>query len=213
MGMSQELVDHVLEPFVQGEDSNKKGTGLGLYITSELIKKMDGVLEIESEIDKGTKMTVTLIADRCDLSEAAPAISKELMDWEKADFTEKRVLLVEDNEINSEIAILQMQSLGLLVDHAWDGKEAVAMVMDSEEFTYDMIFMDIMMPEMDGLEATRKIRQLVRKDVKTMPIVAMTANAFAEDVNRSIESGMNAHMSKPFEKKDMVQILIRYMNK
>lgn len=160
MGMSQELVDHVLEPFVQGEDSNKKGTGLGLYITSELIKKMDGVLEIESEI-----------------------------------------------------AILQMQSLGLLVDHAWDGKEAVAMVMDSEEFTYDMIFMDIMMPEMDGLEATRKIRQLVRKDVKTMPIVAMTANAFAEDVNRSIESGMNAHMSKPFEKKDMVQILIRYMNK
>ncbi len=213
MGMSQELVDHVLEPFVQGEDSNKKGTGLGLYITSELIKKMDGVLEIESEIDKGTKMTVTLIADRCDLSEAAPAISKELMDWEKADFTEKRVLLVEDNEINSEIAILQMQSLGLLVDHAWDGKEAVAMVMDSEEFTYDMIFMDIMMPEMDGLEATRKIRQLVRKDVKTMPIVAMTANAFAEDVNRSIESGMNAHMSKSFEKKDMVQILIRYMNK
>lgn len=213
MGMSQELVDHVLEPFVQGEDSNKKGTGLGLYITSELIKKMDGVLEIESEIDKGTKMTVTLIADRCDLSEAAPAISKELMDWEKADFTEKRVLLVEDNEINSEIAILQMQSLELLVDHAWDGKEAVAMVMDSEEFTYDMIFMDIMMPEMDGLEATRKIRQLVRKDVKTMPIVAMTANAFAEDVNRSIESGMNAHMSKPFEKKDMVQILIRYMNK
>ena len=121
-----------------------------------------------------------------------------------------KILLVDDEKDILEIVGYNLSQEGYQIFTAANGKEAIA---KAKKEIPDLIIMDVMMPEMDGLEATRKIRQLVRKDVKTMPIVAMTANAFAEDVNRSIESGMNAHMSKPFEKKDMVQILIRYMNK
>ena len=111
--------------------------------------------------------------------------------------------------INMQIATLQLEKTGIKVEQAMDGQMAINMFEDHEEGYYDIIFMDVMMPVMDGLTATKQIRSLARPDAKTVPIVAMTANAFAEDIHKSLDSGMNYHLSKPFEKKQLLEILVK----
>ena len=123
----------------------------------------------------------------------------------------KHVLVVEDNELNSEIMCTILKDEGMVVDTAFDGQQAVDIIRESAEYEYDLIFMDIMMPKMDGLEATREIRNIGRADCNTVPIIAMSANAFEEDVKKSIASGMNAHLSKPLDIVNMMDVMQKYL--
>lgn len=197
LGMSEAFVEHAFEPFAQEErSSNAKysGTGLGLAIVKELVERMGGEISLESRIDKGTTFTLTIPF----LVDHAPVI-KEEEQKEQIDLTGKKALLVEDNELNMEIATFLLEKEGLIVVTAENGKEAVERFAASEEGEYSILFMDIMMPVMGGLEATEKIRSLARKDAKTVPIIAMSANAFQDDVARSLKAGMNDHLMKPLE--------------
>ena len=146
-----------------------------------------------------------------ELSEDREGMEPVRPGW-KADYRDKRVLLAEDNEINREIARELVGESGVVIEEACDGAEAVRMVRESEEGYYDLILMDIQMPEMDGYEATREIRALERQDVKRLPIVAMTANAFAEDVQAACRAGMNAHLAKPIDLNELERILIQYLS-
>ena len=123
----------------------------------------------------------------------------------------KHVLVVEDNELNSEILCTILKDEGMIVDTAFDGQQAVDIIRESAEYEYDLIFMDIMMPKMDGLEATREIRNIGSSDCNTVPIIAMSANAFEEDVKKSIASGMNAHLSKPLDIVNMMDVMQKYL--
>lgn len=210
IGMSKEFLERAYEPFEQANHSfSNIGSGLGLSITKKLVEAMEGTIQIESELEKGTKVTIVLPADGInrDDRERQMGKTKIVTVEENAVFPKVQALLVEDNELNREIAKMQLESMKISVKVAINGKEAIQLFQESEEGTFDIIFMDIMMPVMDGLTATKEIRKLKRKDVKQLPIVAMTANAFADDVHKSLESGMNYHLSKPFEKKQMIRIL------
>lgn len=211
VGMSEEFIRAAFDPFTQERRTyNHSGTGLGLAITKQLLELMGGKIRIESQQGAGTKVYLDLETEWTDnlevLDRDGKVVSKHYH-FETLDFSGRRVLLAEDNEINMEIAELQLQNIGLEVHRARDGAEAVKLMEMASESFYDIIFMDIMMPIMDGLEATQVIRNMVRQDVKSIPIVAMTANAFVEDIHKSLESGMNYHLSKPFEKEQMLQIL------
>ncbi len=131
--------------------------------------------------------------------------------WTLADFTGKRVLLVEDIELNREIAEVILEEAGFEVESAPDGTDAVSMVSQSEEYYYDVILMDVQMPIMNGYEATRTIRMMQRNDVKTLPIIAMTANALEEDKEAAIKNGMNAHISKPLDMDIFISVLSQYL--
>ena len=131
--------------------------------------------------------------------------------WTQADFSGKRILLVEDIELNREIAQVILEETGFEVEAAPDGTDAVEMVKKSAEFYYDAILMDVQMPIMDGYEATRTIRALERKDVKSMPIIAMTANALEEDKEAALANGMNAHISKPLDVEIFMEVLRRFL--
>lgn len=188
----QHLIFQSFEQADTSENARRQGTGLGLAISSRLVHMMDSQIELKSVLGKGSTFYFTLQlkpVERDPLNENIPALS--------TDFTGKRVLVVEDNALNMEIARTLLETFGIEVEEAYNGKEAVEDVSAAPSGYYDLILMDIMMPEMDGLEATRTIRQLDREDAKTLPIIAMSANAFDEDVRRSIASGMNGHLSKP----------------
>ncbi len=198
IGMSKEFQQHMYEPFSQEErDENvtAAGSGLGLSIVHELATQMGGSIECVSEIDRGTTFYVRLPFE----------IDYEAMRKEEAeehtdtDLTGKRALLVEDNQLNREIAQFILEEEGLDVECAINGRAGVDAFAAAPEGTYDIVFMDVMMPVMDGLEAARAIRSLERKDAQSVPIVAMTANAFADDIQRSHDAGMNEHLVKPIE--------------
>lgn len=197
IGMSKEYIDHIFEPFTQekgGARTNYQGSGLGMTITKRLIDKMGGSIQIQSEQGTGSTFLVEL-----PLEIANDIKEQEEKDTGNVDVAGKRALLVEDNEINQEIAQYILEEKGLEVTIAENGKEAVELFLESEPYTYQIIFMDVMMPVMDGYEATRTIRALNRPDGGTVPIIAMTANAFAEDVKAAKEAGMNEHIPKPLE--------------
>lgn len=200
IGMSREFLPHLFETFTQEEKSARseyKGTGLGMAITHNLISMMGGSVEVESEEGYGTVFTVYLplkIVDRD--SEATKASDKKNTLETYAGY---RFLLAEDNELNREVAAEILQARGALVETAVDGKEAVRLFAESERGYYDAILMDIQMPVMNGYEATQEIRRMQRKDADTIPIIALTANAFAEDAQRAKKAGMNAHISKPID--------------
>lgn len=197
IGMSKEYIDHIFEPFTQekgGARTNYQGSGLGMTITKRLIDKMGGSIQIQSEPDIGSTFLVEL-----PLEIANDIKEQEEKDTGNVDVAGKQALLVEDNEINQEIAQYILEEKGLEVTIAENGKEAVELFLESEPYTYQIIFMDVMMPVMDGYEATRTIRALNRPDGGTVPIIAMTANAFAEDVKAAKEAGMNEHIPKPLE--------------
>ncbi len=188
----QHLIFQSFEQADTSENARKQGTGLGLAISSRLVHMMDSQIQLKSALGKGSIFYFTLQLKPVEkdlLHEKTPDLSM--------DFTGKRVLVVEDNALNMEIARTLLETFDIEVEEAYNGKEAVEKVRVTPPGYYDLILMDIMMPKMDGLEATRTIRQLDREDCKTLPIIAMSANAFDEDVKRSIASGMNGHLSKP----------------
>ncbi len=197
IGMSEEFQHRMYEPFAREErngSTDVSGSGLGLAIVSELVEQMHGSVECESHENQGTIFRVRLPFD---INHEAPCNTQA--NNIHVDVSGKRALLVEDNELNREIACFVLQQEGLEVDCAENGKVGADMFAASPEGTYDIVFMDVMMPVMDGLEATRTIRALERADAQRVPIVAMTANAFADDVQRSIDAGMNEHLAKPIE--------------
>lgn len=198
IGMERSYLEHIFEPFTQekgGARTNYQGTGLGMTITKTLVDKMGGTIQIESELDIGSIFTVVLPLEIA----APPEVQTESEEVIPVDAAEKRVLLVEDNELNQEVAQFMLTEWGLEVTVAGDGQEAVDMFQKAPPYTYQLIFMDIMMPVMDGYDATREIRSLDRPDAASIPIIAMTANAFAEDVKKAKEAGMNEHIAKPLD--------------
>lgn len=210
IGMSKDYQKHIYEPFTQEESgarTNYQGTGLGMTITKKLVDNMGGTIQIESEIDKGSRFTV-ILPMKIAVSEESPEAEKE---EEPTQIAGKHVLLVEDNELNQEIAQYMLEELGVTVTLATNGKEAVDLFAESAPGDYQIILMDIMMPVMDGHEATRTIRKLDRPDASTIPIVAMTANAFAEDVQAAIDAGMNEHTAKPLEPEVVEGVLKRWI--
>lgn len=211
IGMSKEFLPHLYNPFSQerakgGEDV--KGTGLGLPIVKSLVDIMGGNISVTSEIGKGTEFIVELY-----VPEAEPAEKIPVSDAMGENFKGARILLVEDNDINIYVAQLILEKAGCVVEIAKDGKEAVEHFEASEKNYYDAILMDVRMPVMNGIEATKTIRALDREDAATVPIIAMTADAFDEERKKTIEAGMNYHLSKPIEPKVLYQVLLEYMKK
>lgn len=212
IGMSREFLEHAFEPFVQenNETLNQQwqGTGLGLSIVKKLVGMMKGEIQIRSELGQGTEVVVDL-----PLTLSRPEGEQEKPDQEKRleDLKGRRVLLVEDNEINTFVARRIMEVQGILVEHAENGKAAVETFAGSVEGYYDVIVMDIRMPVMNGLEATAAIRRMERSDAGSIPIIAMTANAYDEDVRQSLEAGMNAHLAKPIEPQVLLHTLLEYI--
>lgn len=212
VGMSSDFVKKAFEPFEQEKRSyDQIGTGLGLPITKELLDLMGGTISLHSGEGCGTRAVICLKAERImeEEKKADKFVISRINNFENLDLQGKRALVVEDNEINMQIAKMQLENMGLMVETAEDGEEAVNKFIESQEYYYDIIFMDVMMPKKDGLTAVREIRSLSRGDCRKIPIVAMTANAFAEDIHKSLESGMNYHLSKPFDKISMMEILAR----
>ncbi len=209
VGMSQEFLKELYEPFIRVDDSRTskiEGTGLGMTIVQNLVRLMNGNIQVESKEGVGTRFTVTLRLKQQEVSEEA-ADKKEKKEELRTDFSGKRVLLVEDNELNMEIAVDLLNATGVTVDTAENGKKALEMVAGSAEGYYEMIFMDVQMPLMNGYEASEKIRLLDRKDVAALPIIAITANAFTEDVQKAKEAGMNGHVAKPMGFEQLINIM------
>ena len=211
IGMSKKYLGQIFEAFSQEENRERtkyKGTGLGMAITKQLVELMGGTIEVESELNKGSQFYVTLTFKR-DLAEHVQ-FEEEVME---ADISGVRILLVEDNELNMEIAESLLEASGAIVDKAWDGLEAIDRFTSKDIGSYDVILMDIMMPRMDGHEATKRIRALNREDAADIPIIAMTANAFDEDIRASKEAGMNAHISKPINIASVISTISSFIHK
>ena len=206
-GMSAAFQQHAFEAFAQEESGARtayKGTGLGLPIAKELAEQMGGEIRFESELGVGTTFYITL-PFRVDPN---PPEAESAKPEQAASIKGAHVLLVEDNELNMEISQYILEAAGVIVDQAWNGQEAVRHFSESEPGTFDCILMDVMMPLMDGLEATRTIRAMQRPDAATIPIVAMTANTFSEDEQRSREAGMNLFLNKPVDSEKMLQTVL-----
>ncbi len=198
-GMSQDFLKRIFIPFerdVQFGAAKVAGTGLGMAIVHELIQKLEGTIEVESEMGQGSTFRVTL-ALRID--EKAAGIEEQAEAAEDHSLEGRRVLLAEDNEINMEIAAQMLEMIGMEVVQAWNGAEAVEIYQEQEEGYFDFILLDMVMPVMDGCQAAEAIRKSGRKDAKTIPVLAATANAFAEDIAKTRKAGMDAHISKPID--------------
>ena len=211
IGMSEEFTKEVFEEFAQ-EDSDVRtqyhGVGLGMAIVKKYVDMMGGTISVQSKKHEGTTFTVDIpleITDKeCNKSDTGFS--------EKVNLTGVNVLLAEDNELNAEIATVQLEEFGMNVERAVDGKNAVEIFRNHPEGTFDVILMDIMMPEMNGYEAAKAIRAMNdRPDGKNIPIIAMTANSFAEDVQASLDAGMNAHLSKPIVIDEVIKTILRYV--
>lgn len=199
----QKLIFLSFEQVDESANARRQGSGLGLAICSRLVRMMDSDIELESSPNKGSTFRFTIRLSI--LENTSPVTAKTI---EKKDYTGKKVLVVEDNELNMEIISTILKGYGITVESAWNGEEAVSRVKEQVPGYYDLILMDIMMPVMDGLEATRKIRTIERADCRTVPIVAMSANAFDEDVRVSLESGMNGHLSKPINISKLEELFV-----
>ena len=210
IGMSEEFAGHAFEMFSQENKTSRtqyEGTGLGLAIAKKITERLGGTIEIKSKKNCGTTVTMTIpfktgVQNLMQYTENVNTESTEDIPLEGL-----HALIAEDNELNLEIAKLMLEEKGICVECAADGKEAVAKFEESEPGYYDVIFMDIMMPYMNGWDATRKIRTLQRPDADKIPIIAMSANAFAEDIINSHISGMNWHLTKPIDADKMMTAL------
>ena len=207
IGMSKEYLNEIFEPFSREKNQatkNIEGTGLGMAITKNLIDMMNGTIKVESELNKGSKFTVELTfkVDNSDKQE-------ENTENKEFNLSGLNILAAEDNELNREILVELLNNEGINVDVAIDGKEVTEKFIASKERTYDCILMDVQMPIMDGYEATKVIRNSSHKESKTIPIIAMTANTFTDDVQKAIQSGMSAHLSKPLNMKDLKSTLLK----
>lgn len=208
IGMSEEFQQRLYEPFCREEqqvEGASSGTGLGAPIAKQLVELMGGTMSFTSTLGQGTTFTIRLPFEKCDRSEIPQAVRVDAGDGDALQGL--RVLLVEDNDLNAEIAQFTLSRAGAVVTHAKDGESAVEMFAASAPYEYDVVLMDIMMPGIDGLEATRQIRALDREDAATTPIIAVSANAFADDRRLSREAGMDAHLSKPVSSQELVEAL------
>ena len=237
IGMSQDFLERIFEPFARAADErlqNIQGTGLGMPISRNIVRMMGGDIKVESQPDKGSRFTVSiylklqeqngvkhevfenlnvpmsdfncLISERRELQQADP-----LEVLSQLDFSGRKALLVEDNELNAEIAREILGVTGLMVERAVDGREAVSMMERCMDGYYSIVFMDIQMPNMNGYDATRCIRAMERSYCRTVPIVAMTANAFAEDVQTARAVGMNEHIAKPLDLRILTRVMSRWI--
>lgn len=206
IGMSEEFVPHIFDAFSQENASSGASygsTGLGMPITKSLVELMNGHIEVESKKGEGTIFTVTVTLGESERKNDAPTEDKS----EAVDLTGKRILLAEDMSMNAEIIIMILNTRGIEVDHAENGRIAVEKFKSNPDGYYDAILMDMRMPETDGLEATKIIRETDSEYAQKIPIIALTANAFEEDVQRSLQSGLNAHLSKPIQPETLFETL------
>ena len=187
-----------------GNNNMVTNTGLGLAISSNLVQLLGGKLEVRSEIGKGSEFFFTIPMKITEEPEDSGCGCQG-----SVDLTEKRILIVEDDELNREIAQTLIEAEGIKTEFAENGQIAVEKFCASEENYYDAILMDIRMPVMDGIEATKRIRNTDRLDAFTVPIIAMTANAFDEDMKKSVECGMNGHLTKPIDMTKVMQTFCR----
>ena len=218
IGIEPEFLERLFLPFERARNTtNSKiaGTGLGLTITKSLLDLMDGSVSVESEPGKGTVFTITFYfhyeETQPDTQEAHTAALSEDGTPQETDYARKRVLIVEDTEINMEIMMELLDMAGVQVETACNGREAVQMVAEHPEGYYDLVFMDIQMPVMDGYEATRHIRRMDRNDAHTIPILAVSANTLASDVKNAIDAGMNDHIPKPVDYESVEKALRQYL--
>ena len=214
MGMSKEFLPTIFDAFSRERNTTVgkiSGTGLGMAIVKKLVEMMGGTIEVQSELGKGSRFIVTLEHPLADESyykqeeqEAKSAQGAELIKG-------KRILLAEDNDLNAEIALFILRNMGLEVERVEDGAQCVSTLEQQPAGTYDLIFMDVQMPKMDGYTATLNIRSLDDKKKAAIPIVAMTANAFAEDIKQTLAAGMNGHIAKPIDVKKLEQVLVKLL--
>ena len=214
MGMSKEYLPTLFDAFTRERNTTIGkigGTGLGMAIVKKLVEMQGGTIEVESELGKGSRFIVTFehpIADEAlykqEEQETKSAQGAELIKG-------KRILLAEDNDLNAEIALFILRNMGLEVERVEDGAQCVSTLEQQPAGTYDLIFMDVQMPKMDGYTATQNIRALDDKEKAAIPIVAMTANAFAEDRERALAAGMNGHIAKPIDVKKLEQVLVKLL--
>ena len=209
IGMSPSFQQRAFEPFTQESNTARThymGTGLGLSIVKEFISKMGGTITLSSQKDVGTRFTITIPFTIDHASQEAETVSQS-----PVSLSSLHVLLVEDNELNREIALCLLEKEGMEITTCENGAEAVKAFRESPLGYYDLILMDIMMPVMDGYEASRRIRSLPRRDASLIPIFAMTANAFQDDIEKSHQSGMNEHLTKPLHTKTMLDAIRKYV--
>ena len=217
--MSEDFQKIMFEPFTRANNSTTNkifGTGLGMSIAKNIVNLMNGDIKVESTPGKGSKFTITLFLKMLNKSEqpaqtklAQPANS--LTEMKTCDYSGKRILLVEDNKLNREIACEIISMTGAQVVTAVNGKDAVELYTAAEPGFFDLIFMDVQMPLMNGYEATAAIRSSAKSDALTIPIIAMTANAFTEDVLLAKNAGMNEHMAKPIDMNKLREVLEHWL--
>ena len=203
-GMSEEFLEKIFVPYERETRFGARnifGTGLGMSIVKNIVSQMNGEISVKSRLGEGTVFTVILPFKG--VSGKNGSLLEQTWSQQEEETGEslegKVILLAEDNDINMEITCELLNMYGAQVEKAWDGKEAVEAFASSEEGRYDAVLMDMQMPVMDGCEAAASIRKLDREDAKTVPIIAVTANAFAEDLAATAEAGMNAHIPKPID--------------
>ena len=215
IGMSEEFMEHMFEPFEQEKQNVRLygGTGLGLAICQNLLKMMNGTMIVKSLPGKGSTCTVRLRLEQIDHENPAIMSNNESTDDKPVQLTGRRILLAEDNEINAEIVMAMLETTEVIIDHVWTGQEAVDKFNASPVGFYSLVLMDVQMPEMDGLEATRIIRNLPKEDARTIPIIALTANAFRNDMENALQSGMNDYLSKPIDTNKLIRMITKYLNK
>ena len=214
IGMSKEFQKHMFEPFTQENSdvrTSYKGTGLGLAITKSLVEKMGGSISVSSEKGRGTTFSVKIPFE---INKNAKEDDNSLQTAQESDLIKGvKVLLVEDNDLNMEIAEFILENEGAIVTKAWNGQQAVDIFRESKPGDIDVILMDLMMPELNGIQATKLIRSMNRADASTIPIIAMTANAFKEDMEMSSEAGMNEHLAKPLDSQKIITTIAKYIKK
>jgi signal transduction histidine kinase len=212
IGMSEEFQKKLFKPFSQEDDrgarTQYKGTGLGMAIAKEYVEMMGGSIAVESQKGVGTTFTVEIPLELTEQD-----IHQKQEEPVHHDLTGVNVLMAEDNDLNAELATVMLEDTGMAVTRAFDGKEAVELFKNHPQGTYDIILMDIMMPNMDGHQAAKTIRAMgtERPDAATIPIIAVSANAFAEDIKASLDSGMNGHVSKPLNMKEVTDTIAKYI--
>ena len=208
IGISEEYLPYIFESFTREQNTTinrVQGTGLGLAITARIVEMMGGTISVRSRPGEGSEFTVELELEN------AGEETERMEDEEEIDLTGYRALLVEDNAVNAEIAVMILEQYGMKVEKAENGQIGLDMIRQAPDGYYDIVLMDIQMPVMNGYEAARAIRKLDEGSRKSLPIIAMSANAYDEDVQQCLAAGMNAHVAKPFDPEQLVRLLSRYL--
>ncbi len=208
VGMDQDFLQEIFKPYVQADalpQGISMGTGLGRAIVKTLLERMHGTIRIDSKVNVGTTVYVTLPFT---IAEQMPV--KEAPQKPKGSLRGMHILLAEDDELNREIAAFILQEAGALVEETADGGEAFARFIERPPHYFDVVLLDILMPEMDGYAATRAIRHCGKPDAETVPILAMTANAFDDDRQKSLSAGMNDHLSKPLDIQKLTEVIQKF---